>query len=125
MRNACKSAGGVIRRGSATNSGQTCTQPSVSATARMSSKKRTDDRCGAHLRVDNSVVDTAGARALAQRIAEGRPPADTFLEPTPPQTPSSKRAGDGVVYIRPRAVRAAGEVRMFVRGPDGRLHRSG
>jgi hypothetical protein len=75
--------------------------------------------------VDNSVVDAAGARALAQRIAEGRPPADTFLEPTPPQTPSSKRAGDGVVYIRPLAPRAAGEVRIFVRGPDGRLHRSG
>jgi hypothetical protein len=91
----------------------------------MSSKKRTDDSCGAHARVDNSVVDTAGARALAQRIAEGKPPADTFLEPTRPETASPKRAGDGVVYIRPLALRGASEVRIFVRGPDGRLHRSG
>jgi hypothetical protein len=91
----------------------------------MSSKKCTDDRCGAHSKLDNSFVDTAGARALAQRIAEGKPPADTAPEPTPPQTPSPKRAADAVVYIRPIALRAAGEVRTFVRGPDGRLHRSG
>ena len=79
----------------------------------------------ARVRVDNQVVDTAGARALAQRIAEGKPPAYTFLEPTRPQTASSKRAGDGVVYIRPLALRAASEVRIFVRGPDGRLRRAG
>ena len=91
----------------------------------MSSKKRTDDRCGAHPKVDNSFVDTAGARALARRIAEGKPPADTVPEPMRPETPSPKRAGDGVVYIRPLAPRAAGEVRIFVRGPDGHLHRSG
>ena len=79
----------------------------------------------ARVRVDNQVVDTAGARALAQRIAEGKPPADTFLEPTRPQTPSPKRAGEGIVYIRPLALRAASEVRIFVRGPDGRLRRAG
>jgi len=90
----------------------------------MSSKKRTDDRCGAHQRVDNSVVDTAGARALAQRIAEGKPAADNFLEPASPRTPSVKNSGDGVVYIRALALRAAREVWIYVRGPDGRLRRA-
>jgi hypothetical protein len=90
----------------------------------MSSKKRSDDRCGAHARVDNPFVDPAGARALAQRIAEGKAPADTFLEPTRPQTPAPKRAGDGVVYIRPRVLRTACDVRIYVRDPDGRLRRA-
>ena len=89
----------------------------------MSSKKRTDDGCGAHAGVDNSVVDPAGARALAQRIAEGKPP-DTSLEPTRRQTPSPKRAGDGVVYIRPLVPQTACDVRIYVRGPDGRLRRA-
>jgi hypothetical protein len=88
----------------------------------MSSKKRTDDRCAARARVDNPVVDTAGARALARRIAEGRPPTDTFVEP--PQTPSPKGAGHDVVYIRPLALRAARDVWIYLRGPDGRLRRA-
>jgi hypothetical protein len=74
--------------------------------------------------VDNPVVDPAGARALAQRIAKGKPPADNVVDPTRPQNPSLKRAGDGVVYIRPLALRAACDVRIFVRGPDGRLRRA-
>jgi hypothetical protein len=91
----------------------------------MSSKKRTDVRCGAHARVDNPVVDPAGARALARRIAKGKSPADDVVEPASPQNPSLKSAGDGVVYIRPLALRAACDVRIFVRGPDGRLRRAG
>jgi hypothetical protein len=75
-------------------------------------------------RVDNSVVDPAGARALARRIAEGKPPADTSLEPTRPQTAASKTARDGVVYIRPLVLRAVREVRIYVRGVDGRLRRA-
>jgi hypothetical protein len=74
--------------------------------------------------MDNPVVDTAGARALAQRIAEGKPAADTFLEPRRRQTPSPKKAGDGIIYIRPLALRATREVRIYVRGPDGRLRRA-
>jgi hypothetical protein len=74
--------------------------------------------------VDNPVVDTAGARALAQRIAEGKPPADNCVKPTGPQNPSLEKAGDGVVYIRPLALRAVCEVRIFVRRPDGRLRRA-
>jgi hypothetical protein len=70
------------------------------------------------------LVDTAGARALARRIAEGRPSTDTFVEPTPPQTPSPKSAGDDVVYIRPLALRAARDVWIYLRGPDGRLRRA-
>lgn len=91
----------------------------------MSRKKRTDDRCAALPGVHNSVVDAAGARALAQRIAEGSPTADTFPDPTLPETRSPKRAGDSVVYIRPLSLRATGKARIFVRGPDGRLRRAG
>jgi hypothetical protein len=74
-------------------------------------------------RVDNPVMDAEGARELARRIAEGKPPADTFSEPTRPQTPSPKRS-DGVVYIRPLALRAMSDLRIYVRGPDGRLRRA-
>lgn len=90
----------------------------------MSSKKPTNDGCGAHARVDNLIVDPAGARALAQRIAEGKSPADAFLDPTRAQTPSPRRAADGVVYIRPLALQAVRDVRIYVRGPDGRLRRA-
>lgn len=90
----------------------------------MSSTKHTDDGCGALTRDDNSVVDTAGARALARRIAEGKPAADAFVEAAPRQTPSATGAGDGVVYIRPLEVRAARHVRIFVHDPDGRLRRT-
>jgi hypothetical protein len=67
-------------------------------------------------------VDTAGARALAQRIAEGKP-SEQGGEPRRHETLSAAGADDGVIYIRPGARRAPGEVRTFVRGRDGRLHR--
>jgi hypothetical protein len=71
-------------------------------------------------------VDPAGARALARRIAEGKPAADTVPVPQAARTPtpSAKRAGDGVVYIRALAVRTARDVRVYVQGPDGRLRRA-
>jgi hypothetical protein len=68
-------------------------------------------------------MDAAGARELARRIAEGKQEADTFLEPTRPRAPSPKSA-DGVVYIRPLALGATSDVRIYVRGPDGRLRRA-
>jgi hypothetical protein len=76
-------------------------------------------------------MDTEGARALARRIAEGRPQEETALalvgnetvhargEPAP-----ERQVRNGVVYIRPRAIRQAREVRIFVRSPDGRLRRA-
>jgi hypothetical protein len=66
-------------------------------------------------------VDAAGARALARRIAEGGPADDragaTLDDPPAP-------AAGGVVYVRPVKLRPKGELRVFVRGPDGHLHRT-
>jgi hypothetical protein len=69
-------------------------------------------------------MDTAGARALARRIAEGKPEADNLPQPMQTRTRSAKRAGDGVVYIRALAVRTVRDVRIYVREPDGRLRRA-
>jgi hypothetical protein len=90
----------------------------------MSSTKRADGGCGARTRHDTLIVDPAGARALARRIAEGKPSADAFGEPESRLTPSATGAVDGIVYIRPLAIRAAREVRIFVQGLDGRLRRA-
>jgi hypothetical protein len=90
----------------------------------MSSTKQTDDGCGAQARVDNLSVDAEGARALARRIAEGKPAADEFVAEPRRKAAPAPIAGDGIVYIRAQAVRAAHQVRTFVQGPDGRLRRS-
>jgi hypothetical protein len=85
-------------------------------------------------------MDTAGARALAQRLAEGKDPGEMTLDerlaaearsiksssaeapldpPTPPPT------GDGVIYIRPRRRSSQQEVWIYVRASDGHLRRAG
>jgi hypothetical protein len=90
----------------------------------MSSTKHTDEGCGARTCLDNTRVYPAGARALARRIAEGKPEADASVEPAPGQTPPPTNAEEGVVYVRPLAVRAARQVWIFVLGSDGRLRRA-
>jgi hypothetical protein len=73
-------------------------------------------------------MDTAGARALARRIEEGRPHEEVTLTERLPENGTSHQDSTvpqlrgGVVYIRPRPLRA-GDVRIFVRAPDGRLRR--
>jgi hypothetical protein len=46
------------------------------------------------------------------------------VEPAPGQTPPPTNAEEGVVYVRPLAVRAARQVWIFVLGSDGRLRRA-
>ena len=74
--------------------------------------------------VDNLTMDPAGARALAKRIAEGKPTEDELVEQPRRKTEPAAIAGEGVSYVRAQAVRAAHQVRMFVKDPDGRLRRS-
>jgi hypothetical protein len=75
-------------------------------------------------------MDTAGARALARRIEEGRQQEEVTLAErllgsgtSSHQDLTVPQLRSGVVYIRPRPVRA-GDVRIFVRAPDGRLRRA-
>ena len=74
--------------------------------------------------VDNPTMDPAGARALAKRIAEGKPTTDESVDQPRRKTAPAGIAGEGIVYVRAQAVRAAHQVRTFVTGPDGRLRRS-
>jgi hypothetical protein len=88
-------------------------------------------------------MDTAGARALAQRLAEGKDPDEITLDerlaaearsaksssadppldpPLDPRTPAP--AEDGVIYIRPGRRSSAQEVWVYVRASDGRLRRT-
>ena len=67
-------------------------------------------------------MDPAGARALARRIAEGKPP-ETLFEPTGAESPPAKR-DDGVVFVRPALLRPAREIWRYVRLADGRLRRT-
>jgi hypothetical protein len=76
-------------------------------------------------------MDPAGARALARRIEEGKPQAEITSTAQPEGTAATGHLDDepqaisenGVVLVRPRAARRRGEVRVFVRAADGRLHR--
>jgi hypothetical protein len=82
-------------------------------------------------------MDAEGARALARRIAEGKPPPETTLAERltdaagarigpaarSPDAIGAPPAGDGVVYVRPRRVRRRQTVWIYVRGPGGRLYR--
>ena len=82
-------------------------------------------------------MDTEGARALARRIAEGKPSAETTLAegrtgdagarigpaPRSPDALASSPAGDDVVYVRPRRILGHQNVWIYVRGRGGRLYR--
>lgn len=74
--------------------------------------------------LDNLSMDPAGARALARRIAEGKPTSDELVDQPRRKTAPGAIAGEGIVHVRAQAVRAAHELRIFVHGPDGRLRRS-
>jgi hypothetical protein len=78
-------------------------------------------------------MDPEGARALARRIAEGRPTADITLAEhvgeaargrAPVEEPPRTRVEDGVVYIHPRPVLHQRQVWVFVRGPGDKLQRA-
>jgi hypothetical protein len=67
-------------------------------------------------------MDPAGARALARRIAEGKPVETLFDATSSELAPPSK--ADGVVYVRPALLRPAREIWRYVRLADGRLRRA-
>jgi hypothetical protein len=79
-------------------------------------------------------MDVAGARALARRIAEGKPVDDTESEaPLPPDLPVVEprpvpNAADApeidVVYFHPRAQPGGRRPWVYLRRPDGRLRRA-
>jgi hypothetical protein len=79
-------------------------------------------------------MDVAGARALAERIAQGKPTDEDTTAPAaiePPgaptkEAPRAATAEDGVelVFVHPRVVDRRPQVWMYVRGADGRLHRA-
>jgi hypothetical protein len=79
-------------------------------------------------------MDVAGARALARRIAEGKPVDDTesesepSLDPPAIEPPPSLAAADApeidIVYFHPRAQPRRQRPRVYLRRPDGRLRRA-
>jgi len=79
-------------------------------------------------------MDVAGARALAERIAQGKPIGEETM-PAPPigpadgpiqEAPRTDAAADGVevVVVQPRVLDPCPKVWKYVRGPDGHLHRA-
>jgi hypothetical protein len=65
-------------------------------------------------------MDAAGARALEQRIADGKPVDDMQSQDLPRvDLPKIK-----VVYLHPRALPGAQRPWVYVRGPAGRLRRA-
>jgi hypothetical protein len=78
-------------------------------------------------------VDVAGARALTQRIAEGKPVDDAQPEPPPldlpflearPKPDTEETPELEVVVIRPRALPEARRPWVYVRRSGGRLRRA-
>jgi hypothetical protein len=78
-------------------------------------------------------MDTEGARALARRIAEGKPTSEITLAerigaaangPSHAGGPPRTRVENGVVYIHPRPMRQQRQVWVYVRGPDDKLQRA-
>ena len=67
-------------------------------------------------------MDTEGARALAARIAAGKPEEKGSPGPEKPSVPENPRpSAVQIVYLRPEKVRR--DVRTYVRGRDGALER--
>jgi hypothetical protein len=79
-------------------------------------------------------MDVAGARALARRIAEGKPVDETEAEAEQPpglpviEPPRPPRAADtpamDIVYFHPRARPGRRRPWVYLRRPDGRLRRA-
>ena len=83
-------------------------------------------------------MDTAGARALARRLAEGKEPTDMTLaerlaaearsgkssDEAPLEPPASAPTDDGVIYIRPSRRSSCQDVWIYVRSSDGHLRRA-
>jgi hypothetical protein len=79
-------------------------------------------------------VDTKGARALAERIASGPPDEEGAPKDEPPAKPEEPRPSGGpparpepksaveIVYVKPEQAPRR-EVRIYVRGRDGKLER--
>ena len=65
-------------------------------------------------------MDVAGARALAQRIAQGKP----IDEDAAAQTPMEPPHGVEIVYVHPRVLERRPKIWRYVRGADGHLHRA-
>ena len=76
-------------------------------------------------------MDVAGARALAERIAQGKPLDEETTAPPPIEPPARPLRQEpwaaaedvDVVFVHPRALERRATVWMYVRGPDGHLHR--
>jgi hypothetical protein len=78
-------------------------------------------------------MDPEGARALARRIAEGKPSAETTLAEriggsasglASAEEPPHTRVEDGVVYIHPGPVGHQRQVWVFVRVASDKLRRA-
>jgi hypothetical protein len=64
-------------------------------------------------------MDAAGARALARRIAQGKPSDEEMTG----ASPSAAAPGVEIVFVHPRVLAPRPKVWMYVRGPDGHLRR--
>jgi hypothetical protein len=78
----------------------------------------------------DSPVDAEGARALAERIAAGKPAEEAWAGPESPRNreveaqPSPAVPASAVQIVRLKPERATRrEVRIYVRGPNGELER--
>ena len=79
-------------------------------------------------------MDVAGARALAERIAQGKPIDEETTAPSliePPAAPirgpsraATDEDGVEVVFVHPSVLDRQAQVWMYVRGPDGHLRRA-
>jgi hypothetical protein len=65
-------------------------------------------------------MDVAGARALAQRIAQGKP----SDEEMPAASARAAAPGVEIVFVHPRVLARRPKIWMYVRGPDGHLRRA-
>jgi hypothetical protein len=69
---------------------------------------------------EDLTMDAAGARALAQRIAQGKPRDEEMTA----SSASAATPGVEIVFVHPRLVERRPKVWMYVRGPDGHLRRA-
>jgi hypothetical protein len=67
-------------------------------------------------------MDVAGARALAQRIAHGKPIEEETTAAPPIDHGVARRVE--LVFVHPSVLDRQAQVWMYVRGADGHLHRA-